>query len=343
MRSKRIAVAVCICLCPSTSFLSRSAGEEPLRQPAFTYAEITGIGKEKGVCRRDPSDLVRVGDTYYVWYSRVTRQEAKPGRDGYPSGYQATVWYATSTDEGRTWIEKGEAIDKGTGSAFDAHGCFTPNILVWRGRYYLYYTAVAQGFDNGEYSDVNRTAIGLAEAESPDGPWTKVSDTPVFESTRDPAKFDSYRVDDACFIVREGKIWMYYKGRQWQRTPGETKMGVAVSEKPGGPFTRLNGGNPVQDSGHEVLVWPAGTGVMSLVSRTGPHGMTLQYAEDGTAFRVAGTLPRNYPKAPGLFRADLTAPAAHGKGVRWGICMATYGGDPYLRRFEIGGTSEDGQ
>lgn len=343
MRSRLSLIAGHTAFLLAANFLSPTTWAETLSQPRFTYTEITGIGKEKDVCRRDPSDVIKVGGTYYIWYSRVTRHEAKPGRDGYPSGYQATVWYATSKDEGRTWIEMGEAVGKGTGSAIDAHACFTPNILVWRGRYYLYYTAVADGFDNGAYSDINRTAIGLAQADSPDGPWKKVSDTPVFESTRDPAKFDSYRVDDTCFIVREGKIWMYYKGRQWQRTPGETKMGVAMAERPEGPFTRLNEGKPVQDSGHEVLVWPEGTGTMSLVSRTGPHGMTLQYAQDGIAFRIVGTLPRNYPKAPGLFRADLTDPAAHGESVIWGICMATYGGDPYLRRFEIRGISENGE
>ena len=90
----------------------------------------------------------------------------------------------------------------------------------------------------------------------------------------------------------------------------------------------------MQDSGHEVLVWPHGEGVMSLVSATGPHGRTLQLADDGLHFRVVGRLPRSYPRAPGLFRPDLAEMPARGKGVRWGICMAP-GRDPYLRRFEI--------
>ena len=190
-------------------------------------------------------------------------------------------------------------------------------------------------FDNGPYADRNRTAIGLAMADSPDGPWRKVSRQPVLVSTRDPKRFDSYRVDDCCFVVREGKIRMYYKGRQWQNTPRNTKMGVAVGDRPGGPFKRLNDGQPVQDSGHEVLVWPHGAGVMSLVSRTGPHGQTLQYAEDGVRFRVVGRLPRDYPKAPGIFRPDLTDPAARAEGTHWGIAMASYGGDPHLVRYEI--------
>jgi len=35
--------------------------------------------------RRDPSDVIKVGDLFYVWYSKG---KIAPG-------YDATVWYAT--------------------------------------------------------------------------------------------------------------------------------------------------------------------------------------------------------------------------------------------------------
>ncbi len=34
-----------------------------------TYSEAKGVGAEAGVMRRDPSDIIKVGDLY-VWYSR---------------------------------------------------------------------------------------------------------------------------------------------------------------------------------------------------------------------------------------------------------------------------------
>ena len=37
---------------------------------AFRYSAIGGIGKETGVTRRDPSKVIKVGDSYYVWYTR---------------------------------------------------------------------------------------------------------------------------------------------------------------------------------------------------------------------------------------------------------------------------------
>jgi len=300
----------------------------------FSYSPAKGLGPEHGICRRDPSDVIRVGDRCYVWYTRVVKRDTVPGRHGYPSGYQGTVWCAVSNDDGHQWQELGVAVPKGPRGAFDGTATFTPNILVYHDRYYLYYTAVGPRFDNGPYADRNRTSIGVAVADRPAGPWRKLAANPVLSSTTDPKRFDSYRVDDACLVVRHDQIWMYYKGRQWNNTPGQTKMGVAVATNPEGPFHRLNGGAFVQDSGHEVLVWPEDDAVVSLVSATGPHGRTLQRAADGIHFAVIAGLPRNYPRAPGLLRADLTELGARRRWPSWGISMV-HTGDPYLERFQF--------
>ena len=39
-------------------------------EAVVTHSEITGICEENGVMRRDPSDDIKVGDLYYVWYSK---------------------------------------------------------------------------------------------------------------------------------------------------------------------------------------------------------------------------------------------------------------------------------
>ena len=89
----------------------------------------------------------------------------------------------------------------------------------------------------------------------------------------------------------------------------------------------------MQDSGHEVLVWPQDGAVLSLVSATGPRGRTLQRAQDGIRFEVVAELPADYPRAPGLYRPDLTG--APPPPEPWGIAMRTYRGDPHLHRFTI--------
>ncbi len=300
----------------------------------YRYDDVPGIGLEPGVCRRDPSDVIRVGDTWYVWYSKTVKAATVPGRHGYPSGYQGDVWWATSDDAGRTWIERGKAAPKGPAGDWDCSGTFSPNIIEWEGRYWLYYTAVGPGHDNEGYSDRNRTAIGVCWSESPDGPWTKASGNPVLTTTRDPDKFDSFRVDDACMLARDCKVWLYYKGRRWEHTPAETMMGVAVADRPDAPFVRLNDGDTVQDSGHEVQIFPHGPGVMSIVSAIGPHGRTLQYAENGVDFRIVGPLPGNHAPAPGLYRPDLTGVLDDNWTPTWGICMTRHA-DPHLRRYEM--------
>lgn len=36
----------------------------------FKESDVEGIGYEPGVHRRDPSSVLKVGDLYYVWYTK---------------------------------------------------------------------------------------------------------------------------------------------------------------------------------------------------------------------------------------------------------------------------------
>ena len=285
----------------------------------FSYETI--IDYEPGVTRRDPSPVIRVGDLYYVWYTKATRD---------PSGYFGTIWYATSPD-GHSWREVGEALGTGDAGAWDEHAVFTPTILVAGGRYYLFYTAVPSPFtnDNGG-PGATPTAIGVASSDSPDGPWARCAGSPVIRPGEGDA-FDSHRVDDACCVVREGRIWLYYKGRQAGLSPAETKMGVASADRPEGPYEKY-AANPVLPSGHEVCVWPHGSGVAAIVSPCGPLAKTVQYAADGIHFETVGHIEP--PKVPGPYRADNFEDGA-GPGVAWGVCQGQGDRDrPYLMRFD---------
>ena len=259
----------------------------------------------------------------------------------YPSGYPGTVWYAVSNDEGRSWRERRKVLGLGRKGDFDSFGVFTPNILRFGGRYWLYYTGVRPTAGKGgvfeNNSDNDRTAIGVAVSDSPSGPFTRVTRDPVLTVANEKMAFDSYRIDDACLVVREGNVWLYYKGRSafhGQSGPGRTRMGVATADHPAGPFVKQNAGQPVQDSGHEVQVFTKGNSVLSVVSATGPNGRSLQIANDGLAFQVQLSELTDLPKAPGLVRPELTNGATSQELPSWGIAMGTYRGDPYLVRYE---------
>ena len=64
-------------------------------------------------------------------------------------GYDSTIWYATSPDV-HTWTEKGESLVRGPVGNWDEQSVFTPSILVAKGRYYLFFTAVPKPFSNDQ-------------------------------------------------------------------------------------------------------------------------------------------------------------------------------------------------
>ena len=313
---------------------NEASTEKEHRRPTFDYHALDGLPAEHGVSRRDPSDVIQVDGTYYVWYTKSVA--------GF-SGYDASVWYASSAD-GWTWQEEGEALPRGAVGSWDEYSVFTPNILIADGEYYLFYTAVRPTLGNPERVFENNaendyTAIGIASARSPDGPFERVGDEPILEVSSDPTAFDSYRVDDAALVVREGKYWLYYKGRSKQFGkvgPLHTKMGVALASEPQGPYKKFDG-NPVTQGGHEVLVWPQNDGVMTLLSEHGESGRTLQFSKDGFDFSEMSDLDEDYPRAPGLFRYDNFEGQVEEQDALWGISMNSGNGKawPYLVRFEM--------
>lgn len=325
--NRNILVLACLTLAAGAS----AALEFPeLASPRIRVGPAEGLGPEKGVCRRDPSDVIRVGNTYYVWYTKVVDG---PGIFQYPSGYSGEVWYATSAD-GARWKERGMCVRKGAPEDWDGHGVFTPGILAAQGKYYLFYDGVPNPM-----TPETPTGMGIAVSGSPDGPWEKFAGNPILKPSANPAEFDSFRVDDSCLLIRGGKYWLYYKGRQAGKSPAETKWGVAIADKPTGPYVK-HATNPITNSGHEVLAWPHREGVALLIGPTGPEGNTIQYADDGLRFRIISRF-EGAPKAPGGYRPDAFTGAKSGGGMPWGIGMEN-AADPYLVRFNCNLTPSRG-
>ena len=298
-------------------------------QTTFYYDTLPNLGHAKDVTRRDPSDVIRVGDTYYVYYTKVY---------GRSPGYWGTLWYATSDDAGYTWTEKSEILGKGEEGNFDSQATLTPNIIYANGKYYLYYTGVkpTPGNKEGEFennSTTDITAIGVAVSNSPDGPFVRATKEPILKVSPEPEKFDSYRVDDAVLLHKNGLYWLYYKGRsrlQGDSGPLHTQMGVAFSKDPDGPFTKY--GEPLLDKSHEVMLWQEENGIAVLASISN----TFEYASDGIDFTSNPLYAKvsNRPYAPGVFREDLTDPAVRGEGLKWGISMVHNGDEAYLIRYK---------
>ena len=89
MKNLRIVLLVFLFCACNTSTEKQTEAEiiyPDFTEVKFTYSGIAGIGHEKGCTRRDPSDVIKLGDTYYVYYTKVY---------GRSPGYWGTIWYAT--------------------------------------------------------------------------------------------------------------------------------------------------------------------------------------------------------------------------------------------------------
>ncbi len=304
----------------------------------FRYSKVNGIGREEGVTRRDPSSILRVNDIYYVYYTR--RKTIRKIREGIKNLSEqdwmtpvtdwdlSEIWYATSLD-GFDWHEKGIAAFRGPKESWDGRTICTPDVLAFGNRYYLYYQAVA--FPKMKRS---RNVIGMSWAESPDGPWHRF-DKPLLkpgnqgewrnqngddETVSIFGDWDSHKIHDPYVIVRDGKIWLYYKGQPmgWHmKNSGGIGWGVAFSEKPEGPFIKSKL-NPITNSGHETCLFPWGSGVASIITHDGPEKDSIQYAEDGINFKLVSNLTLPPPSA-GPFCADKFSNTKEGKGIFWGL------------------------
>lgn len=329
----------------------------------FSNQKITGIGFEKGVNRRDPSGVIKVGDLYYVWYTRSTGEpvEQTQASDTKPmTSYDlADIWYATSKD-GLAWQEQGIAAKRGPKGSFDHRSIFTADILVAKGKYYLAYQAVGD-LSQGLGWDFGYNVIGMSWADSPDGPWHRLPE-PILE-LGPMGDFDSLNIHDPSFIVKGGKYYLYFKGQPAAEeiphylAPRDTKYGVriawgvAIADQPEGPYKKSKL-NPILMGGHESIVFPYRDGICAFQTQ-GAEKDTIQFSTDGINFypKAHGIMAPlfkkrvEFPSAGGIYRvghfADIeTQP---GQGITWGLRNCAGGGWHHLGRFDCDLTLERGE
>lgn len=289
----------------------------------FKYSRITGIGKDEHISRRDPSKVIKVNDTYYVWYTRRETEHDPVGpancTDTLPAydWDMADLYYATSKD-GFSWEEQGIAVARTATGKYGDRAATTPDILVYQGKCYLYFQSFTGRFDpvKGDYCDTS-----MAWSDSPDGPWTRIDKPIVPLGAAD--EWDGSAIHDPYPLVYQGKIWLYYKGQPLIHSD-ETiirAQGVAVADKPEGPFIK-SPLNPVVNSGHETCLFPFYGGIASVISLDGAEKNTIQYAPDGLNFSVMSMIQMP-PVAPGPFCPDAFADNGDGRGITWGLCHIT--------------------
>jgi len=287
----------------------------------YEVSNVKGIGREPGVHRRDNSNVIKVDGYYYVYYTKG------PVWNDFGTEWHGSVWGARSKD-GKNWEEVGEMVPRGDDGEWDHWAAYTPNILVDDGKYYLYYT----GQPENQAAD-GPIHIGVAVSDSPEGPFRKHKDNPIFSPTGNQGDFDGHRVDDASVIPRNGAYWMYYKGRALAEggeadlsEVSRTKVGLAVSDTPVGPWDRYEK-NPVIGAGHEIMVWPHKEGIGVLSRHYKPVDdweqrekiQAIYWAPDGKHFKRYPHPDGMMLKNPGGYFPDAYRDDGFGNGGTWGL------------------------
>ena len=183
---------------------------------------------------RDPSNIIKVGSTYYVYFTSIPSTEPN-----YPNGYGGTAYYASSSDLA-TWVVGSQVIGKGGVGDFDEHGAFSPGVFAEGGTYYLSYTGVSEPF---VFPTTINKKSGLASSQSPTGPFTKLG---VAISPGTGADWDAApgSIDDSSWLKVGSQYRIYYSGSCSACGGGTKKIGYSYSSSPSGPYTKYTS-NPV--------------------------------------------------------------------------------------------------
>ncbi len=315
----------------------------------FSYTPVKGLGYEYGVHRRDPSSVIKVGDLYYVWYTKSTgiylgEAVFDKKTKHFPWDY-ADIYYATSID-GINWQEQGAAVERGAKGEYDERTVCTPEVLAHGGKYYLVYQAIPQG----DYTGFNEN-VAMSVAENPNGPWTKTKQNILepmkpgrwFEGVAKSNYNDEYftgRTHDPCLFYYNNKFYLYYKAAamhdRFKLGGYDTRWGVAMANDILGPYEHSEF-NPITNSGHETMLWQYKGGMAALLNRDGPEKNTIQYSPDGINFEIMALL-EDTPQAAGLYRCEQEdADRTPLEGLRWGLSNVDERGSlwNYITRFDV--------
>ncbi|MEM9253300.1 MAG: glycoside hydrolase family protein [Planctomycetota bacterium] len=159
-------------------------------------------------------------------------------------------------------VEQGGLGDK---DAWDADSIHNPTVYRVGDKFVLFYmgaTCKPAGCDRDMlvgmtreevwpyfHRTVGTKRVGMAIADSLDGPWTRVSRDPIVDAGPDGAWDDWVSSNPAFCVAPDGKYRLYYKG--WnnadrQRGKSNRKYGLAVADNLTGPYVKHTG-NPLID------------------------------------------------------------------------------------------------
>ena len=176
---------------------------------------------------------------YHLFYSRWPRKLSH-----WAWVTHSEIAHAVSTSPTGPWRHVDVALPARGKEFWDGSCTHNPTILTHNGKYYLYYMG---NRGNGEvkkplnWEHRNRQRIGVAVADSPNGPWKRF-DNPLIDVSPNPDALDALCVSNPSVAVGpDGKALMIYKCVAKKKPlpfGGPVSHLVARAESPAGPFEK---------------------------------------------------------------------------------------------------------
>ena len=226
------------------------------------------------------------------------------------------VTHAVSPTPEGPYVYRGDVLPPRGSSWWDGRMTHNPTIHRYRDQYLLFYTGTTypepppgpgDHVTNEMVSACRaRQRVGLAVADSLDGPWRR-PDHPCLETR--PGHWDWFMTTNpAPCVLSDGRILLLYKSSSGAAAP--LRYGVAMAESPSVPFDRIGPDRPItfeqpdityedatvwhQDRRYQMLFNDL-SGTLAGEERAGAHAVS----DDGIHWRL------NHP------------PKAYSRTVRW--------------------------
>src|SRR5690554_8032472 len=189
MITKHLFRTVSIFLLAGVAFAGCNSSHRSTAEPA-TYANPLPVALG------DPFVLSASDGKYYMY-----------GTGGVEKGFGAY-----SSDNLINWHYEGQVYSGDNPDSWTLKNYWAPEVYEKEGKYYMFFSA---DWKVNPTNELENFRIGVAVADSPTGPFTEVSDKPLF----DPG----YPIIDANILQHNGKTYLYYS-RCCYKNPVESEV-----------------------------------------------------------------------------------------------------------------------
>ncbi|WP_010134593.1 glycoside hydrolase family protein [Ochrovirga pacifica] len=211
----------------------------------FGKVAKSAVFKEEGLSVWGGSLVKGEDGLYHMFYSRW------PKDIGWEWVNYSEIAHATAPTPYGPFTFKDVALADRGRQFWDGSTTHNPTILKIKGKYYLYYMGntgdkkivSVPGKQKINWQHRNNQRIGVAVADSPNGPWTRM-DKPVLDINHtDENAHDALMTSNPSVCeMADGKILMVYKavGKKFKLPAGGPVVHmVAIADSPTGPFKKF--------------------------------------------------------------------------------------------------------